>query len=386
MGALPVLRDKVPPISSLLIKPASALCNLNCAYCFYLDRNTDPYKNLPVRIMSGETFRVMIGKFMEYSYPQAVFAWQGGEPTLAGTAFFEKACRLQRLYGRDGHTVSNSLQTNGTLLNERWCRIFTDYNFLLGISLDGPEEVHDLYRRNKGGRGTWRKVMAGIELLRRYGVAFNILCVVSKANVRRAKDLYRFYGRLGVRHIQYIPLAEFRADGSPLDWTITPQEYGRFLAETFRLWWPNRRRVRIRLFDNIAEALTGLPPGNCALHERCDTYTVVEHNGDVYPCDFFVRPEWKLGNVNLDSFTEIANRQRRIGFAEKKSLSHPECLTCEYLLLCRRGCPKLREGRRGLFEDLDYFCESYRLLFRMAVPKLRVEVEKIVGAQSTFHG
>lgn len=381
-GALRVLPSgPVPRISSLLIKPVSALCNLACSYCFYLDRDSDPYKAAAVGKMNDETLAALIRKYLEYSYPQTVFAWQGGEPTLAGVDFFEKACRLQQRYGAAGQSVGNSLQTNAVLLDERWCDVLNEYNFLLGVSLDGPENVHDFHRVNRAGDGSWRKVMQSIELLQRRGVEFNILSVVSQANVRRAKDVYRFYRKLGVAHIQYIPLAEFDSAGEPLPWTVTPREYGRFLVETFRLWWPNRRRVRIRLFDNIAEGLAGLLPGNCALQGSCDSYCVIEHNGDAYPCDFFVREEWKLGNVADDSFDEIARRARRFRFAGKKSVPHPTCEECKYLSLCLRGCPKLREGRRGRFEDLDYFCEAYRMIFRTAVPKLRKEVEKL-GARA----
>ncbi len=379
-GSFPILpRERVAPISSLLIKPTSALCNLDCTYCFYLDRATDPYKALSTRTMTAETLAAMIRNYLSYCGDQAVFAWQGGEPTLAGHKFFEKACRLQMQYGADGQVVSNSVQTNATLLDERWCEIFKQYSFLLGVSLDGPEDVHNSYRLNKGGQGTWRRVIESVELLTKEGVDFNILCVVSRANVRRAKELYRFFRDLGVDFIQYIPLAEFNLEGTKQPWAVTPKEYGRFLAETFRLWWPNRKRVRIRYFDNIAEALAGLEPGNCAMHDRCDSYAVVEWNGDVYPCDFFVREEWKLGNVRTDSFEEIAQRRSRFEFSKKKALKRPECLECKYERLCRGGCPKMREGPQGQFEDLDYFCESYKTIFRVAVPKLRVEVEKLTG-------
>lgn len=377
-GALRTLSPDrpVPPISSLLIKPTSAQCNLACSYCFYVDRDSDPYKGAG-RTMDRDTLAALVRNYMEYSTGQAVFAWQGGEPTLAGPEFFEEACRLQQRYGASGQSVANSLQTNATLLDERWCEILRRYKFLVGISLDGPREIHDAYRLRRGGQGTWRRVMDSIELLQRNGIELNILCVVHKENVRKAKELYRFFRGLGVEYIQYIPIAEFEADGSAQPWAITAEEYGRFLAQTFRLWWPNRRNVRIRFFDNLAESLAGLAAGSCSLHESCDSYCVVEHNGDVYPCDFFVREEWKLGNVRDTSFAEIARRGRRFEFAGRKSLPNDKCEECEYVSLCHRGCPKLREGRQGRFEDLDYFCEAYKLAFRVAVPKLRKEVEKL---------
>jgi uncharacterized protein len=377
-GYFPVL-GATPRIHSLLIKPASAVCNLDCEYCFYLDREADPYKELPGRRMTEDTLERLIDGFVFYSYPNSVFAWQGGEPTLAGAAFFEKAVELQQRFGRSGQTISNALQTNAMLLDERWCRLFRGYNFLLGVSLDGPEHLHDKYRYNKQGKPTWKRVMQSIELLQKEKVEFNILCVLNKANVGRPAELYRFFRGLGVQHIQYIPLAEFDGLGQPLPFTISAEEYGRFLCETFDLWWPDRKKVRIRFFDNIAEALAGMKPGNCTMHETCDSYVVVEYNGDVYPCDFFVEKSWKLGNITLDSFAEIARRQQRYSFAVKKTLPHPECQVCEFQHVCHGGCPKLRHGPRRRFEDLDYFCGAYKAIYAKSIPKLQPEVERILA-------
>jgi uncharacterized protein len=368
-----------PRITSLLIKPASAVCNLDCSYCFYLDREADPYKSLPARRMTLETLEHLVDSYLFYSCPSSIFAFQGGEPTLAGLPFFEKLVGFQQHHGRNGQSVSNALQTNGVLLDQSWCDLFRSYNWLLGVSLDGPEEVNDLYRYNKEGRGTWKRVIQSIELLQKNKVEFNILCVLSQANVGRAKELYRFYRGLGIDNVQYIPLAEFDGDGNPLPFTIAPEQYGRFLTETFDLWWPERRRMRIRCFDNIAEALAGQKPGTCTMHETCDSYVVVEYNGDVYPCDFFVSSSWKLGNVELDSWPEIARRARRYSFASKKTLAHPECQVCEYQSICHGGCPKLRHGPHGRFEELDYFCQAYKMIFAHSVDPLRQELRRMYG-------
>ena len=376
---LSVSSGAAPRISSLLIKPASAVCNLDCAYCFYLDREADPYISLPARRMTEETLERMVDSYLFYSYPNSVFAFQGGEPTLAGPAFFEKLCELQKRLGRDGHNVSNALQTNGTLLDERWCHLFTEYNWLIGLSIDGPEEMHDLYRFNKQGRGTFQKVMQGMRLLQKNKVEFNALCVLSQANVDKPREVYKFFRSLDIDYLQFIPLAEFDKEGRPLPFTITPEQYGRFLCETFDLWWPDRRKVRIRFFDNIAEALAGQKPGNCTMHETCDSYVVVEYNGDVYPCDFFVERNWKLGNINVDSWPEISRRQSRYRFAAKKTLAHPECQVCDYQSICHGGCPKLRHGQQGRFEDLDYFCQAYKMIYARSVGPLRKEVAKILG-------
>ena len=301
----------VPRITSLLIKPASAVCNLDCEYCFYLDREADPYSALPGRRMTLETLARLVDTYLFYSYPSSVFAFQGGEPTLAGLKFFEKLVEFQQEYGRSGQAVSNALQTNAILLDKDWCNLFRQYQWLLGVSLDGPQEINDRFRFNKEKRGTWKRVMESVELLQAEKVEFNVLCVLSQANVEKPRELYKFYQSAGIDNLQFIPLAEFAPDGTPLPYTITPRQYGRFLCEVFELWWPDRRKMRIRVFDNIAETLAGQKPGNCTMHETCDSYVVVEYNGDVYPCDFFVESGWKLGNVNLDSWGEIARRTRR---------------------------------------------------------------------------
>jgi len=360
-----------PRIQSLLIKPVSAVCNLDCEYCFYLDREADPYRDLPARLMPEELLARLVDQYLFYSFPASVFAWQGGEPMLAGLSFFGKAVEFQRRFGGGGQSVSNAIQTNGVLLDDAWCALFREYNFLVGISLDGPEDVHDRYRWNKGRQGTWRQVMRGVEALRRNKVEFNVLCVVSQANVGQARALYEWFRRGGFDFIQYIPLAEFDAHGAPLLFALAPEQYGRFLVETFDCWWPDRRKVRVRFFDNILEALAGQLPGNCAMHRTCDSYVVIEHNGDVYPCDFFVEREWKLGNIATDSFPEIARRRRRAEFAAKKALPREECARCEFETLCHGGCPKLRHGPRRDFADLDYFCAAYKMLFAHALPRLR---------------
>lgn len=374
----------VPRIQSLLIKPASALCNLDCTYCFYLDRDADPYKEIDHKRMSTGTLRRLVDSWLYYSYPNSTFAFQGGEPTLAGLPFFEKLVEFQKLYGRGGQQVSNALQTNGVLLDIHWAEFFHQYNWLIGLSMDGPEDIHDRFRINKGGAGTWRQVMRGMEALQKGKAEFNILCVLSQSNVDHPKEIYRFFRSLGIDNIQYIPLSEFDASGNPLPETITPEQYGRFLVETFDLWWPERRQVRVRCFDNLAEGIAGMKPGACTMHESCDSYVVVEYNGDIYPCDFFVEGNWKLGNIVDDSWPEVARRMRRTEFAAKKSIPHPACQVCRWKELCHGGCPKFRHGRHGEFEELDYFCGAYKQMFAHTVEPLRRDVEQLLGRPAGF--
>ena len=385
-GSLSMGLGAVPRITSLLIKPASALCNLDCAYCFYLDRDTDPYEALPHRKISEETLERLVDTYLFYSYPNSVFAFQGGEPTLCGLKFYEKLIEFQQRYGRDGQNVSNALQTNGIVIDDNWAQLFHEYNWLIGLSMDGPQEIHDLYRFDKGGRGTWKQVMKALEALQKNKVEFNILCVLNQANVDKPKQLYQFFKSLGVDNVQYIPLSEFHPDGTPMPFTVTPEQYGRFLCEMFDLWWDDRRKLRMRFFDNLAEALAGMNPGSCTMHETCDSYVVVEYNGDIYPCDFFVESQWKLGNITLDSWPEIARRKKRYEFAGNKAIPHPECEKCEWLSICRRGCPKFRYARRRRFEDLDYFCQSRKMIYKKCIDPLKKDVEKLLQRQRAAAG
>jgi uncharacterized protein len=377
--AMATVPGPAPRISSLLIKPASALCNLDCEYCFYLDRDADPYKDLASRLMPMDTLERIVDTFLFYSYPQSTFAFQGGEPTLAGVEFFQKLVEFQQSHGRNGQSVSNALQTNGILIDKEWCDLFRTYNWLIGLSIDGPEAVNDRHRFNKAGHPTWKRVMQSLELMQKEKVDFNVLCVLSQANVHQPKEIYKFFKSIGVSYLQFIPLSEFNADGTPMPFTVNAEEYGRFLCEIFDLWWPDRRTVRVRFLDNLAEAVAGQKPGTCTMHETCDSYVVVEYNGDIYPCDFFVEKTWKLGNIEIDSWQEIARRVRRYNFAAKKTLAHPECQVCEYQSICHGGCPKSRHGQRGEFADLDWFCGAYKMIFDKAVGPLRREVEKITG-------
>jgi serine-type anaerobic sulfatase-maturating enzyme len=377
VGSLPILQSgsqlgasftSIPRIESLLIKPASAVCNLDCEYCFYLDRDADPYKDLPARRMTLDTLERLVESYLAYSYPHSSFIFQGGEPTLAGLPYFQKLVEFQTQYGRKGQVVSNALQTNAVLLDEDWCQLFRDYNWFLGVSLDGPEPMHDRYRYNKSGAGSWKQVMQSVALLQKHSVPFNILCVVSQANVDHAAEVYRFFKSQGVDNLQFIPLAEFDASGNPLPFALTPQQYGKFLVDLYEAWQPDRRTMHIRFFDNIQEALSGRKPSTCTMHETCDSYVVVEYNGDVFPCDFFVEKPWKLGNIMADSWGAIASKPRRMNFASKKTVPHAECQVCEYQHLCHGGCPKLRTAQHQNFEDLDYFCQSYKTIFAKFKP------------------
>ena len=281
--------------------------------------------------------------------------------------------------GAAGQSVSNALQTNAVLLDKNWCDLFREYQWLLGVSLDGPEEVNDRYRFNKEKRGTWKRVMQSVELLQTEKVEFNILCVLSQANVRQA-----------ARAVQVLSKPRASTTSSSSRWRSSRrmerrcrspsrrEQYGRFLCEIFDLWWPERRKMRIRSFDNIAEALAGQKPGNCTMHETCDSYVVVEFNGDVYPCDFFVESGWKLGNVNRRFLgRDRAPHAPLLLRRQEDALRTPNARSANSSSICHGGCPKCRHGPHGKFDDLDYFCGAYKMYLRQ---ERRAAAQRIAAA------
>lgn len=294
--------------------------------------------------MSEEVLERLISSYLATDQPVYAFGWQGGEPTLMGLEFFQTVVRLQKRYGRPGSSVSNGLQTNGTLLTDPMAAFFTEYKFLLGVSLDGPAEIHDFYRKQNDGTGTHREVMRGIRALRRQGTEFNALTLVTQANVHRGKEVYRYLKEEGFFFHQYIPCVEYDAKGAPLPWSISGEEWGRFLLDIFKAWYPRDvRAISIRQFDSILSKLITGRATVCSMGESCDSYFVVEHNGDVYPCDFFVEPSLKLGNILEEKGWEefLASPLYR-AFGARKAQAHPDCATCPYLEFCYGDCLKHR--------------------------------------------
>ena len=340
----------------LLIKPVSADCNLRCAYCFYL-RTAALYPQDPRHCMSDAVLETMIKGLLAYRFPETVFAWQGGEPTLAGIEFYRKAVALEQQHGADGQIVGNAFQTNGILIDDDWCDLFREYRFLVGLSLDGPKEVHDRYRTTGNGTGTWEKVMAAADLMLRHGVEFNILCLVNRDNVKMGVDLLRWYEQQGFRHVQFIPCVE---PGQPLN--VPAAEYGKFLVDTFTYWSREGfRRIAVREFDALLSSALGQPGGLCTYGARCDAYIVIEHNGDVYPCDFFVKEEWRLGNIMdapLHTFRET-ERYRQFAYQKDKV---PACAGCTWRAMCHGGCQKDRLVG-GTLSSPSALCDAYKMFF-----------------------
>ncbi len=348
-----------PLIGSLLIKPAGADCNLACAYCFYRDK-VKLYPQTLRHRMSLETLESMIRQYLAISGPQASFGWQGGEPLLMGLDFFRQAVELQKKYGQPGQRIANGLQTNGLLLDDEWARFLRDYRFLVGLSLDGSAELHDAYRQSLQGHPSHERVLAAARAMTRYNVEFNALVVLSPLNVRYPAQLYDYFLGQGLRYLQFIPCAELDEAGNIASFSITAEQYGDFLCALFERWLANGQPTAyIRLFDEMLIRYVRGEFPSCTFRQACDSYVVVEYNGDVYGCDFFVEPEWYLGNLQETSLAEIVQSEKYRAFAARKGQLSAACHQCPWLSFCYGGCPKYRFIGGGH----DYFCRAHRRFF-----------------------
>lgn len=364
---------------SLLIKPASADCNLSCDYCFYLGKSA-LYPETAKHRMSENVLDALIRKYMETPQPQYVFVWQGGEPTLMRVDFFERVVSLQMRYGAASNAmVANAVQTNAAALTVTLARLFAAYNFLTGVSLDGPADIHDAHRAFAGGRGTFESVMRGIDTLRGCGAAFNTLTLVTDANVRRAADVYNFLVENEFYFQQYIPCVERLPGGAPAPYSISGPEWGGFLCALFDLWHASdTRRVSIRLFDAILSKLVTGDSVMCGMDRRCDGYFVVEYNGDVYPCDFFVDPELLIGNIARDGWRGMQTSRKYLEFIGRKKQWSETCGGCEWLEFCAGDCLKHRmSGGQHDPQSPSALCLGWKQFYAHAMPRLRALAETI---------
>lgn len=351
---------------SLLIKPAGPDCNIRCEYCFYLE-TCGLYPEQTRHRMSQDTVHTLVSQYMATPQPVYAFGWQGGEPTLMGPSFFRDAFDLQRSLSPPGATISNSLQTNGTLLDEAFAQLLSKYSVLVGISLDGPAEIHDTYRRTAGGGATHHQVIRGIELLKDAGADFNVLTLITAANVDKPREVYHYLKSLGIRYHQYIPCVEPLNEGLT-DFSINGAQWGRFLIGIFDAWQQeDTRTVSIRDFDSIINFLVTGRYTSCTMSGTCKQYLVVEHNGDIYPCDFYVTPEHRLGNIHTHTL-EHAWRNPVMGrFGARKARWSEACRQCPYLALCSGDCQKMR--LRG---DLpSALCDGWTAFYDHALPRFR---------------
>lgn len=349
-------------------KTVSEDCNLACDYCYYSTCGGKPGGRIST--IDPGVLEKFIKNYMALSNGSTSFAWQGGEPLLAGLAFFEQVVALQAKHAPPHRMISNALQTNGTLIHERWAAFFRRYRFLIGVSLDGPAPIHDLRRVDAGGGGSFERVMAGIAHLRRHEVDFNILTVIHKDNVGKARELFRFYEKERIGFVQFIPCMEFQSRhvDQPGIYEITPEQYGDFLCEAFDCWYNNGNPfISERFFDNMLQVYARRNPDLCIHRENCVKTLILERNGDAFPCDFFIHADWQLGNVGVDSLQDIAGHWRYDDFMKLKPRLPGACQTCPWLGLCYGGCPRNRSWNEAMTESTtDYFCRSYRQVYTYA--------------------
>ncbi|MCP3967554.1 MAG: anaerobic sulfatase maturase [Lentisphaerae bacterium] len=346
---------------SLLIKPASFDCNLRCAYCFYLKKE-EVFGN-SIHRMSDEVLEKMVSSFLDIEMSNHSFAWQGGEPSVMGVDFYQRAITMMKKHG-DEKNVANALQTNGTLLNDDWGKLLRDFNFLVGLSMDGPAELHDLYRKDAGGKGTHKKVYNTIKLLRRHRVEFNILTLVSQANIKHPLEVYRYLKKLGIKYHQYIECFETAPGGGLAPFAVSGVEWGKFMCRIFDEWYKgDRYDISVRLFDSILHQLVEKRSNVCNMGRDCRQYLVVEYNGDVFPCDFFVEPRFKLGNVMENSFQEMIDSDLYKEFGKRKTATDEVCGDCQWIDLCAGCCPKNRPDRAQDAKTLSELCAGWKMFY-----------------------
>ena len=371
----------------VMLKPVGAACNLACNYCYYLEKS-NLYKHQPKRQMSEELLERFVKDYIEaQTMNEVVFTWHGGEPTLRPLSFYQKAVELQKKYA-GGRIIHNSLQTNGTLLTDEWCRFLKANNWLVGISIDGPEAFHDRYRRDSQGRPSWQKVMEGIRLLQHYGVEWNAMAVVNRYNADHPQAFYRFFKSIGCQYIQFTPIVERNvqhadgrhlasindADDAPVtDFSVTPEQWGNFLCGLFDEWVKQDiGRVFVQIFDSMLANWVGVAPGTCIYAKECGHAGVMEFNGDVYSCDHFVFPQYKLGNINEHTLIEMLYGEKQRRFSQLKYNKLPrQCKECRWAFACHGECPKNRfvNDRYGN-PGLNYLCAGYRRFFEHIAPTM----------------
>lgn len=395
----------VVPSYHVMTKPIGSICNLDCTYCYYLEKENlyPPTENFR---MTDETLEAFVRQYIEQQdAPEISFAWQGGEPTLLGVGFFQKVVALQARYA-NGKTVTNALQTNGVLLDDEWGRFLAEHKFLVGLSIDGPRALHDRYRVDKGRKPTFDLVMRGLDVLKKHKVEFNTLTVVNRANAPHPLEVYRFLREVGSGFIQFIPIVERKPhassksqgldfhepppagefdDTSPVTpWSLDPRQYGEFLVAIFDEWV--RRDVGtvfVQLFDVALGQWAGRGAALCVFAERCGNALALEHNGDLYSCDHYVYPHYKLGNILNQSLGDMVRSDAQRKFGNDKLDSLPRyCRECDVRFACNGECPKHRFKRTPDGEPgLNYLCPAYKRFFRHVDPYMRVMADLIQAGQ-----
>lgn len=363
------------PAASILIKPASANCNMDCKYCFYkcLSSHREEYSK---GFMKEETLETLVREAIAYADGSLTFAFQGGEPTLAGLDFFQKAVEMQQKYNNKKLQIENTIQTNGLLIDEKWARFLGDHHFLVGLSLDGPKKMHDRYRKDATGQDTFARIMHSVQLLEQYHVDYNVVTVVTNDTAKQASFLYKFWKRNHYPFVQFIPCMDEikRQDGTQERsiYAVEPEQYGKFLCELFDLWYADfvaGEAMDIRMFSNLAQMAAGYPAEECGMNGCCNCYFVIEGDGSVYPCDFYCMDAWKLGTVN-DGFVQMKTSEKAKAFVEASRSVCAACQECPHFSLCRGGCRRWREPFVDGKPGLNQLCSAYRMFFAHAAERM----------------
>ena len=369
----------------VMLKPAGAHCNLACKYCYYLEKN-NLYQNSNRHLMSDEMLEQFTREYIEaQTMPQVLFTWHGGEPLMRSIDFYKKALALQKKYAH-GKQIDNVIQTNGTLLTDEWCEFFAKNHWLVGISIDGPQEYHDHYRVTPAGKPSWEKVMQGISLLKKHRVEWNAMAVVNAYNAEHPLEFYHFFRDNGCQYLQFTPIVERltkHEDGRTLasladdreiplaDASVTPQQWGNFLCTIFDDWVRHDvGKTFVEIFDCTLANWMGVLPGICAYSKECGHAGVMEHNGDVYSCDHFVFPEYKLGNIREQSLIDMLYGEKQQAFSRLKHTSLPrQCKECDMEFACHGECPKNRFEKDKYGEQgLNYLCQGYYQYYTHVAP------------------
>ncbi len=366
----------MPPLS-IMIKPASGLCNLRCKYCFYADEMKNR-KLTSYGIMGEETLESVIRETLSFAEKSCTIAFQGGEPSLAGIEFFRKCLALEQKYNCNQVKISHGFQTNGYYIDREWCAFFAENDFLVGLSVDGMKSTHDAFRVDAAGEGTYLRTLECARLLKETGVQFNILTVVNGKTAPKIRKIYDQYQKYGFNWQQYIACLDgFSELAGGAEYTLSPQAYGRCLVELFELWEADFYRGRqpyIRQFENWIGMLMGYYPEACEQRGICSFQGVIEADGSIYPCDFYVLDEYRLGNLKEDGFEKIVERWTESGFRKNSEAQPEECKRCRYHTLCRGGCRRHRERPGGILGK-NKFCESYRMFFEACLPRMKKVAE-----------
>jgi len=367
----------------VMLKPVGALCNLRCKYCYYLEKK-DLYSDIKNHVMSEELLERFIDQYLNsQTMGQVLFTWHGGETTMRNISFYKKALELQKRYAH-GRQIDNCLQTNGTLLTDEWCRFLKENNFLVGISIDGPQHCHDVYRRTRDNRPSFYQVMKGIELLKKHSVEFNVMGVVNDYNINYPLEFYNFFKSIDCHYIQFTPIVE-QIDGQLADWNVPADAWGDFLITIFDEWIKKDvGNYYVQYFDATLANWVGEKPGVCILGKTCGHAGVMEFNGDVYSCDHFVYPEYKIGNIYTHTLTEMMYSDKQLKFGMDKVDKLPQqCKECEFLFACNGECPKNRitnasDGESGL----NYLCDGYYKFFKHVSPYMDFMKNELLNKRS----